>query len=130
MNLWKTIGGWARLGEPMPGSMAAANQPSLDRSASISGTAPGAMIATVRIHATSLRLRSTGARQSAATFNRASARLTQKRRVPAVTRVMSDETPPVSGSISTASPAKASPARTSSSANSLIGSGTDSRASG
>ena len=30
MNLWKTIGGWARLGEPTPGSMAAANQPSLD----------------------------------------------------------------------------------------------------
>ena len=30
MNLWKAIGSWARLGEPTPGSMVAANQPSLD----------------------------------------------------------------------------------------------------
>src|SRR6185312_3755483 len=55
------------------------------------------MAATRVSHATSARLRDTGARQSPATFNCGSARLTQSVRDGVSTRTISDDTPPSSG---------------------------------
>src|SRR6187455_2398135 len=78
-----------------------ANAPPMGSSPRIAGTAAGTIADAVRNHATSLRLRPTGARQSAATFRRASARLTQNVPEGPSTRQMSDETPPLIGQMAT-----------------------------
>src|SRR6187200_1443531 len=59
------------------------------------------MVAAARNHATSWRLRPTGACHSAATFRRASARLTQNVPRGPSTRQMSEDTPPLIGRSST-----------------------------
>src|SRR5262245_19380937 len=86
-----------------------ANTPAAASSARISGTLSGRNAPTTLNQAASLALRSTGACQSAATRSFGNARLTQKVRPPAVTRQMSDETPPVSRSKQGVSPAATSP---------------------
>ena len=60
------------------GSHSIANRPASASSASSRGTASGTIAPATRSHSASLWLRATGARQSAATFSFASARLTQK----------------------------------------------------
>ena len=67
--------------------------------ASTSGPMPGTTPLATASHATSNRLRSTGASHTAATFRRGRARFTQTGPDGRSTRHTSDETPPPSGTI-------------------------------
>ena len=75
-------------------------------SPSTRGTLAGNQAPACRSQAASAALRSTVTSQTAATFRRESARLTQKRRSATSTRTMSDETPPVSGVKAGVSPSR------------------------
>src|SRR5574337_787198 len=98
-----------------------ANSPPALSSARIAGTARGRKRATARIQAASAALRSTGASHNCATLSLGSARLTQKRKSPASTRLMSEETPPASGVMRSALGDAAKPRRIKASLKSAVG---------